>query len=45
MVHLSSAMGQKFADDATQMTEDVRALGPSPLRRTTPEPARQEQTP
>ncbi len=39
MVHLSSAMGRKFAEEATQITEEVRALGPNPLRRTpvTPE--------
>ncbi len=34
MVHLSSAMGRKFAEEATQITEEVRALGPNPLRRT-----------
>jgi coenzyme F420-reducing hydrogenase delta subunit len=44
MVNLSSAMGRKFAEEATQISEDVQALGPSPLRRTTPSPARQEQT-
>jgi hypothetical protein len=33
MVHLSSAMGHKFAEEATQITEEVRALGPNPLRR------------
>jgi coenzyme F420-reducing hydrogenase delta subunit len=44
MVNLSSAMGRKFAEEATQITEDVQALGPSPLRRTTPNPAHQEQT-
>jgi hypothetical protein len=38
MVHLSSAMGRKFAEEATQITEEVRALGPNPLRRT-PTPA------
>lgn len=42
MVNLSSAMGRKFAEDATQITEDVQALGPSPLRRATPSPAPQE---
>jgi hypothetical protein len=34
MVHLSSAMGHKFAEEATLITEEVRALGPNPLRRT-----------
>ena len=32
MVRLSSAMGAKFAEEAQQMTDEVRALGPSPLR-------------
>jgi len=32
MVQLSSAMGSKFAEDAQRMTDEVRALGPSPLR-------------
>jgi len=34
MVHLSSAMGHKFAEESTLITEEVRALGPNPLRRT-----------
>ena len=33
MVHLSSAMGHKFAEEATLITDEVRALGPNPLRR------------
>ncbi|HKY84661.1 MAG TPA: hydrogenase iron-sulfur subunit, partial [Anaerolineales bacterium] len=33
MVNLSSAMGPQFAEAATRITERVRALGPSPLRR------------
>jgi coenzyme F420-reducing hydrogenase delta subunit len=33
MVQLSSAMGLKFAEEAQRMTEDIQALGPSPLRR------------
>jgi hypothetical protein len=33
MLNLSSAMGMKFAEEARSMTETVRALGPSPLRR------------
>jgi coenzyme F420-reducing hydrogenase delta subunit len=33
MVNMSSAMGRQFAEAATRMTERVRSLGPSPLRR------------
>jgi coenzyme F420-reducing hydrogenase delta subunit len=36
MVNMSSAMGPQFAQSATRMTERVRALGPSPLRRGEP---------
>lgn len=36
MVNLSSAMGRKFAEEATQITEEVRALGPNPLGRNLP---------
>lgn len=32
MINLSSAMGKAFAEEATRMTEEVTALGPSPLR-------------
>ena len=32
MVYMSSAMGAQFAEAATEMTEMLRALGPSPLR-------------
>jgi coenzyme F420-reducing hydrogenase delta subunit len=32
MVNLSSAMGGRFAELATEMTERVRALGPSRIR-------------
>jgi hypothetical protein len=31
MVNLSSAMGRQFAEQAEQMTEEIMALGPSPL--------------
>ena len=31
MVQLSSAMGAKFAEEAQRMTDEMRALGPSPL--------------
>ncbi len=31
MYQMSSAMGRQFAEAATEMTEKVRALGPSPL--------------
>ena len=33
MFNLSSAMGGKFAEYASAMTERIRKLGPSPLRR------------
>lgn len=33
MVNMSSAMGRQFAEAATRITERVRSLGPSPLRR------------
>lgn len=33
MVQLSSAMGSKFAEEAQCITDEVQALGPSPLRR------------
>ena len=32
MINLSSAMGNRFAEAATEITERVRGLGPSPLR-------------
>ncbi len=33
MVNLSSAMAGEFVAAMTQMTEQIAALGPSPLRR------------
>ncbi len=33
MYNLSSAQGQRFAQIANEMTEKIRALGPSPVRR------------
>lgn len=33
MVNMSSAMGRQFAEAATRITDRVRSLGPSPLRR------------
>jgi len=33
MYNLSSAMAQKFAEAATEMTERIRAMGPNPLRK------------
>ena len=33
MFNLSSAMGKAFADAAIEMTERIKSLGPSPLRR------------
>ena len=32
MANLSSAMGKQFADTAEAMTDEIRKLGPSPLR-------------
>lgn len=32
MFTMSSAMGRQFAEAATEMTERIRALGPSPLK-------------
>ena len=32
MYNLSSAMAQKFAEAAREMTERVQAMGPNPLR-------------
>lgn len=33
MFNMSSAQGQRFAEVAREMTERVRALGPSPVRK------------
>ncbi len=33
MYNMSSAQGQRFAEVAREMTERIRALGPSPVRR------------
>ena len=35
MYNLSSAQGQRFAQIANEMTEKIRALGPSPIRKRT----------
>jgi hypothetical protein len=32
MINLSSAMGGQFAWSAAELTEEIRQLGPSPLR-------------
>ena len=37
MYNLSSAQGQRFAQIANEMTEKIRALGPSPVRKGTDE--------
>ncbi len=37
MYNLSSAMGPRFAEIAQEMTEKIRALGPSPIRMATAE--------
>jgi hypothetical protein len=36
MTNLSSAMGKQFADKAVDFTNQIRRLGPSPLRRSGP---------
>jgi len=36
MVNLSSAMGARFAELVTEMTERIRKLGPNPLNTTNP---------
>jgi len=36
MFNLSSAMGPRFAEIATDMTENIRRLGPSPVQRRDP---------
>ena len=33
MYHMSSAQGQRFAEVAREMTDKIRALGPSPAKR------------
>jgi coenzyme F420-reducing hydrogenase delta subunit len=33
MYNLSSAQGQRFAEIAREMTEKIRALGPSPIKK------------
>jgi len=33
MYNMSSAMGARFAEDATEFTERIKALGPNPVRR------------
>jgi coenzyme F420-reducing hydrogenase delta subunit len=33
MYNMSSAQGQRFAEIAREMTEKIRALGPSPVKR------------
>jgi coenzyme F420-reducing hydrogenase delta subunit len=32
MVNISSAMGSQFASSAAEMTEEIRKIGPNPLR-------------
>jgi F420-non-reducing hydrogenase iron-sulfur subunit len=34
MYNMSAAQGQRFAEVAREMTEKIRALGPSPIRKT-----------
>ncbi len=36
MYNMSSAQGQRFAEVAREMTERIRALGPSPVRKRKP---------
>jgi len=39
MINISSAMGSQFAIQAAEMNDEIRKLGPNPLR----EPASKEQ--
>jgi len=39
MFNMSSAEGTRFAEVATEMTERIRRLGPSPVHRSAREPA------
>jgi coenzyme F420-reducing hydrogenase delta subunit len=32
MINISSAMGSQFATSAAEMTEEIRQIGPNPLR-------------
>jgi hypothetical protein len=32
MTNLSAAMGAKFAETATHFTDEIRSLGPNPLK-------------
>ncbi len=36
MINISSAEGQRFAQVATEITEAIRRLGPSPIRKKKP---------
>jgi len=38
MINISSAMGGQFAWSAAELTEEMRRLGPSPLRNTNGRP-------
>ena len=37
MINVSSAMGGQFAWSAAEMTEEIKRLGPNPLRNDTPQ--------
>jgi coenzyme F420-reducing hydrogenase delta subunit len=32
MVNVSAAMGSQFAEEASQMTDEIKHLGPNPLK-------------
>jgi len=32
MVNVSAAMGGQFAQEASQMTEEIKTLGPNPIK-------------
>jgi coenzyme F420-reducing hydrogenase delta subunit len=42
MLNLSSAMGNQFAYTAVEMTAQIRALGPNPLRKNTGSPSNEQ---
>jgi hypothetical protein len=44
MFNLSSAMGPQFAEYALEMTEHIKALGPSALRKSSSEEATGDQS-
>jgi F420-non-reducing hydrogenase iron-sulfur subunit len=43
MINISAAMGGQFAWSAAEFTEEIRRLGPNPLRNATPQPVEELQ--